>query len=308
MATILISGGTGLVGTALTSLLTQKGYDVIILSRSARKSSVPNVTYATWDIDKPVIDKTAISKADYIVHLAGAGVADKRWSDKRKQEIVDSRTKSSALLANALRETPNNVKAVVSSSAIGFYGADKKNKTRSFTEDMPADTSFLGDTCKQWEQSIQAVKEHGKRLVILRTGIVLSNEGGALPEFEKPLRFGIAALLGGGKQMISWIHIDDLCRLYLYAIENAQMEGVFNAVAPNPVTNKELTLELAQRIRGRFYVPVHVPAFALKIALGEMSTEVLKSATVSAHKISGKGFQFLYPSINAALDSLTPAT
>jgi uncharacterized protein (TIGR01777 family) len=305
MATVLISGGTGLVGSALTALLTKHGHDVIILSRSIRKSNTAKVTYAVWDIDKQTVDKSAISKTDYIIHLAGAGVADKRWTEKRKQEIVDSRTKSSALLVQSLREIPNNVKAVISASAIGYYGADKiRDKKKLFTEDMSADPSFLGSTCKQWEQCIQPVQGLGKRLVILRTGIVLSNEGGALPEFQKPLRFGIAALLGGGKQVISWIHIDDLCRLYLFAIENNGLSGVYNAVAPAPVSNKELTLNLAQRLRGRFYVPVHVPGFVLKIVLGEMSIEVLKSATVSNDKIRSAGFQFLYPSINAALDAL----
>ncbi|HQS25576.1 MAG TPA: DUF1731 domain-containing protein, partial [Sediminibacterium sp.] len=161
------------------------------------------------------------------------------------------------------------------------------------------------NTCKAWEDSIAPVKAFGKRLVILRTGIVLSNEGGALVEFKKPLLFKTAAILGAGNQMISWIHVDDLCNQYIYAIENEQMNGVYNAVAPTPVSNKTLTIELAKKICGSLYIPFYVPAFVLKIVLGEMSIEVLKSATVSSRKMEAAGFQFQYPTINDALTQLT---
>jgi uncharacterized protein len=305
MATILITGGTGLIGTALTRHLVVKGHHVIILSRSTKVSDAKNVSYAVWDIEKQHIDEGAISKADFIVHLAGAGVAEKRWSEARKKEIQDSRTKSSELIVTSLQRIQNNVQAIISASAIGWYGADKNNhsKGKPFTEEMPSAPGFLGETCMLWEESIKPVERLGKRLVICRFGIVLSNRGGALVEFKKPLRAGIAALLGGGKQIISWIHIEDLCRLITYAIEN-KLSGTYNAVAPEPVSNKELTLELAQRMRGRFFVPLHVPAFAIKLMLGEMSVEVLKSTTVSADKVREEGFQFLYPSIDAALNEL----
>jgi uncharacterized protein len=307
MPTVLITGGTGLVGTALTKMLVGKGYAVIILGRNIpdRKTTTANVSYAIWDIEKQVMDEDALKKADYVIHLAGAGVAEKRWSEKRKKEIVESRTKSSALLVKSIREIPNTIKAVISASAIGWYGADTAETiSKPFTENAPADHGFLGDTCRLWEESITPVTAMHKRLVILRTGIVLDENGGALKEFLKPLRSGIAAILGSGKQIISWIHMDDLCRLYIDAIENENLQGIYNAVAPNPVTNKVLTLELAKLVKGKYFIPVHVPAFILKIMLGEMSIEVLKSANVSAEKITTTGFQFLYPTIESALSDL----
>jgi uncharacterized protein len=219
---------------------------------------------------------------------------------------VSSRVKGGELIVKALQEIPNTVKAVVSASAIGWYGPDPAvPSSKPFTEDAPADGAFLGETCRLWEQSIDPVTTMGKRLVKLRTGIVLSKDGGALSSFKKPVQFGIAAVLGDGKQVVSWIHIDDLCRMYADCMEQPNMQGVYNAVAPVPVDNKTLTIELAKNIKGKFFIPVHVPVFVLKIVLGEMSIEVLKSATVSAEKIRSTGFRFLYPAIESALKELT---
>lgn len=219
---------------------------------------------------------------------------------------MQSRIQSSALLIKALKEIPNNVKAVVSASAIGWYGPDDISKKRpeGFVETDPADASFLGETCRWWEESIDPAKELGKRLVIFRFGIVLSNDGGAFAAFKKPTQFGIASILGNGKQVVSWIHINDICRLLLFAIENEKMDGVYNAVAPHPVTNKELMLQLVKRMRGKSFIPVHVPSWVLRTMMGEMSMEVLKSATVSAAKIQQTGFQFSFPTIDASLNDL----
>ncbi len=306
MSTILITGGTGLIGSALTNMLTGKGHKVIILTRTEKHSDDSNISYALWDVKLQKINEKAVSSADYIIHLSGAGVADKRWTSDRKKEIVESRTQGGALLVKALQQMPNKIKAVVSASAIGWYGKDENRppKKKAFTEDMRANEEFLGETCRLWEESIAPVQQAGKRLVKLRVGIVLSNDGGALPEFKKPVKFGIAGVLGSGKQMISWIHVEDLCRMFTYAIENESLEGAYNAVAPTPVRNKELTLLLAQKMKGKFFVHMHVPVFILKTMLGEMSTEVLKSATVSSEKIRAAGFTFLYPSIESALDNL----
>lgn len=303
METVVITGGTGLVGSRLSQMLAEAGYHVIVLTRNALAKPVqPDITYAVWDVSKQQIDAAAVAAADHIVHLAGEGVADKRWSGDRKQAILDSRIKSSDLLVHALTTMPNRVKTVVSASAIGWYGEDTpSSRSAGFTEDAAPDINFLGETCRLWEEHISPVKRLGKRLVIYRTGIVLSDKGGALKEFSKPLRAGVAAILGTGKQVVSWIHIDDLCRMYMNAISDTALDGVYNAVAPHPVTNKALTITLADLMRGKYYVPVHVPVFALKIALGEMSIEVLKSATVSSRKVQLAGFDFLYPLVREAL-------
>ena len=205
-------------------------------------------------------------------------------------------------MVKALQTIPNNVKSVISASAIGWYGPDTAASRRSgFIEDAPPDSHFLGETCRLWESSIRPVAELGKRLVILRIGIVFSETGGAYSEFAKPLRFGIAAIAGTGEQVVSWIHVDDLCRIVDHAIANDQIRGIYNAVAPHPVTNKELVMQIGRKLRGSRFIPVHVPAFMLKIILGEMSVEVLKSANVSSQKLSREGFVFLYPMVKSAL-------
>lgn len=306
MAHILITGGTGLIGSNLVSMLLDNKHSVTILTRKIPVTPPrADIQYAIWDIKKQTIDPRALNQADYIIHLAGAGVADKRWTKARKQEIIDSRVQSCKLIVKALEETPNQVKAVISSSAIGWYGADDPSSGKDgFEENDPADTSYLGATCQAWEAGVTPVTSLGKRLVILRTGIVLSRDGGAYAEFVKPLKAGLAAILANGKQVISWIHIHDICRMYLFAIENANLSGVFNAVAPYPVTNKELTLQLAKIKRGKVFIPIHVPSFVLHIVMGEMSIEVLKSATVSSKKIQAAGYQFAYSNITSALEAL----
>ena len=269
------------------------------------------IQYAEWDISKRMVDENVIAEADYIVHLAGAGVGDKRWTKKRRREIINSREYSGKLIVDTLKKIPNHVKAVISASAIGWYSPtpilqDKNNKADGFrTEDDLADKSFLGRTCQEWEEAIDPVNQLGKRLVKLRTGIVLSNEGGVLPEFKKPLHFRFAPILGSGKQIISWIHIDDLVRIYIEAIKNEKLSGVYNAVAPHPVSNKEFIFSLAKTMKGNLFIPVHVPAFLLKLALGEMSIEVLKSTGVSCDKIRQAGFTFQYSEIDKALQQLS---
>lgn len=287
-------------------MLIEKQYEVIVFSHQNKEGkTAEGATIKKWNIDKGEIDKNAIAQADYLIHLAGANVADKRWTEERKQEILDSRTKSSALLIKAMRETPNQIKAVISASAIGWYGEDNaKSRSEGFGEDAPSSNDFLGYTTRLWEESMAPASALGKRLVILRTGIVLSTEGGALAEFIKPLKLGVAAALGRGSQVVSWIHIDDICRLYLYAIENDHLSGVYNAVAPSPVTNKELVTELANEMNGNKFLSLSVPSFVLKLMLGEMSIEVLKSATISSKKIEQTGFAFLYPDIKSALHNL----
>lgn len=300
MAVVLITGGTGLVGRALVKALLEKGYTCIVLTRGT-PSGGGNLRFANWDPAKGLIEEKALAEADYIIHLAGAGVADKRWTAARKKEILDSRVQSGQLLLHKLAQVPNKVKAFISASAIGWYGPDPQlPNLRPFTETDPADDSFLGETCRSWEESTSGLTEMHIRRVVLRIGIVLSREGGALGEFLKPLRLGLATVLGNGRQVVSWIHRTDLVNMMLYALENEKLNGVYNAVAPAPVSNRELILTLA-RERKKFYFPLKVPSFILKIMMGEMSIELLKSATVSADKIAAAGYPFLFPHIEAAV-------
>lgn len=306
MQTVLITGGTGLIGQALTKMLVEKDYSVIILTRrkDAQQAS-SRVSYAEWDPVKQTIDLGAIQCADYIINLSGAGVAEKRWTEKRKKEIADSRVKSGEMLVKTLRENPHHVKALISISGIGWYGPDPSiPNPHPFTEDAPADKAFLGETCRRWEASLTPLKSLGIRLVICRAGIVLSNKGGAFVEFLRPVRFRLATILGNGKQVLSWIHEKDLCNIFMEAICNEKWSGVYNAVTPNPVNNKTLVLEMARKRNGSFFLPIWVPTFMLKLILGELSIEVLKSATVSTSKILGEGFQFSYPTLQSALNDL----
>lgn len=304
METILITGGTGLTGTVLTKLLAAEGYQIIILTRNKKsKSDNRNITFSCWDYKKNVIDAETILKADHIIHLAGAGVVDHKWTKSYQQEIIDSRTKTIELIINQFKNKNHHLKSIISSSAIGWYGPDKPH-AKHFTEETSANTDFLGRTCRLWEEAAEQATDLGIRVCKVRTGIVLSNQGGALKEFLKPIKMGVAAILGNGNQMVSWIHIQDLCRIYLHLLNNQQLNGSFNAVAPVPVSNKILTLELARIVRGRYYIPIHVPAFIIKLMMGKRSVEVLKSTTVSAEKIHKSGFTYLYPSIESALSNI----
>jgi uncharacterized protein (TIGR01777 family) len=307
MSIVLISGGTGLIGSHLTNHLIGKGFDIIILTRQKNKSSDNSkISYSYWSVKDKIIDAEVVKKVEHIIHLSGAGVIDKKWTTEYKKLIVDSRTKSAELIISCLKENEHHVKSLVSASAIGWYGEDPKNQERKegFIEtDIPS-KDFLGETCVSWEASTETVTALGTRLVKLRTGIVLTNEGGAFREYKRPLNFGIAPILGNGKQVVSWIHIDDLCRMYSEAIENNYLQGSYNAVAPEPVTQRDLILLLGKKMRNRFFIPVYVPAFILKLIFGKRSIEILKSATVSDKKIKSTGFTFLYPSIESAIDEL----
>ncbi len=301
MEKVLITGGTGMLGTALRQRLVEKGYEVIILTRKKR-SPGNQTSYAAWDAEKGFIEENAISEADHIVHLAGANLAEGRWTEKRKKIFRDSRVKTGELLVHALATIPNKVRTVVSASAIGYYGPDASNP-RPFVEDDNPDNDFLGTLVQQWEGAIKPVQQQDKRLVIFRFGILLSTSGGAYEAFKKPLKFGVSAVLGNGKQIVSWLHIDDATGMILEAITNPSLNGVYNAVAPQPVSNKQLMQSIARHISPR-HIQLAVPAVFLKIGLGEMSIEVLKSATVSAEKIKQAGYVFQYPDIDSAIRKL----
>lgn len=298
---VLITGGSGLVGTRLTELLLQKGFSVSHLSRKPTADNGKIKTYH-WDVAKGIIDERAIQEADYLVHLAGAGIADENWSDARKKEIIESRTKSIQLVTDKLKSLPHKIKSFVSASGIGFYGADTGDEYIS--EQHTAGIDFVADCCIQWEAAADEIQDLGIRTVKLRTGIVLSEKGGALPRIIQPVRWGVGAALGTGKQWQSWIHLDDLCELYIKALTDERMSGFYNAVAPNPVTNYDLTKLSAKVLNRPFWMP-NVPAFALKLVFGEMADIVLGGNYVLNQRIKLEtDFQYKFTDAKTALEDL----
>lgn len=301
LQTIGITGGSGFIGTHLTSLLLENGYRVVIFTRSSKQSNSKNLIYAHWDAERSECDVAILSSVDAMVHLAGASIADKRWSEKRKNDILNSRVIGIRFLVSQLKQHAPNCKTFISASAIGYYGPDYE-KSGAFSEDRPAYHDFIGDVCIAWENVANTARAF-MRTVILRFGIVLGTDGGAYPKFIQAVKFGLVPILGSGKEVSSWIHISDHCRLILFVLENKAVEGVFNAVAPYPVSNEELMKTIA-KTRGGIHISFHIPAFILKIMLGEMSTEILKSCTVSPGKILRAGFTFQYPQIEGAVREL----
>lgn len=297
METILITGGTGLIGKQLRHLLNSKGYNVTILSRS--KSNNPN-TYL-WNIRNEFIDQKAIEQANYIIHLAGAGIADKRWSKKRKKDLIDSRVNSTKLLFKKVAKFNPNLKGFIAASGIGYYGAITSEK--NYRENDVAGTDFLANVCKLWEAESQNFNTINIRTVILRTGIVFSKNGGAFEKISKPIKLGIGAPLANGKQYMPWIHIEDLCNIYINAIENNKLNGIYNAVSPESITNKELTNSIAVCLNTKIRFP-NIPKIVLKIVLGEMSVILVEGSKVSSEKIEATSFKFKYPFIKSALNNL----
>lgn len=282
MAKILITGGSGLVGTKLTQLLLLKGYKVAHLSRQHGK--VGAIQAYKWDIEKGEIDPSAFENVTAIVHLAGAGIADKRWTANRKKEILNSRIDSTALLNKYLSSNSHQVQSFVSASAIGYYGFG--NEGQIFDETSAGGTDFLAGVTQQWEAEIDKIADI-TRTVKLRIGVVLTNKGGALPQMAMPVKFFAGAALGTGNQMNSWVDIDDLCAMFLYAIENSNMSGSFNAVAPLAVSNKNLTKAIAKTLKRPVW-PINVPTFLLKILIGEMAAVVLGSCHVLPSRLQNE--------------------
>lgn len=295
---VLVTGASGLIGGRLTELLVDKGHRIAHLSRTTRSGKA--VTFI-WDIPNKKIDGEALHATDAIIHLAGAGVGDKPWTDTRKQEIIKSRTESTGLLYQELKKGNHSVKTFVSASAIGFYGTEERDTF--FTEEDKQGSGFLADVVGQWEGAVDQIASLGIRVVKIRIGIVLSEKGGALKELMKPVKFYVGAPLGSGKQALSWIHVDDLCRIFIKAVEDEELKGIYNAVAPNPVSNKQFTETLAKVLHKRVLLPP-IPSFALKLLLGEMADIVLKGAKVSGDKIQKTGFQFKFVKLDDALKDL----
>jgi uncharacterized protein (TIGR01777 family) len=292
MKNILITGGSGLVGKKITQQLESEGLSVAWLSRDPKKYTQKSFA---WDIDKNTIDKAAIEWADGIIHLAGEGVAEKRWTEERKKAILESRTQSSALLYEAIKNAKNKPEAFISASAVGYYGFDTGDKT--VAENEKPGTDFLAKVVVAWENEVKKMANLGLRTVLLRIGIVLDKDGGALKEMMKP---PVAAPLGSGKQWMSWIVIEDLARMFSFAVQNEKVSGTYNAVGPSPATNSELT-KAAAKNAGKPFIGFGVPGFGLKLFLGEMAMMVLGGNKVSSKKIQSAGFEFKYPELDEAM-------
>jgi uncharacterized protein (TIGR01777 family) len=295
---ILITGGSGMIGERLTDLLLQRGYHV---SHLGRKKSDGKVTTYLWDIDRNYIDPEALRGADAIVHLAGANIGEKRWTKKRKKEILDSRIDSARLLYNELKNQTHSVKSVICAAGSSYYGLDNGGKV-AVEDDKPGD-DFLAVVCQLWERELDKFQELGIRLVKLRAAIVLSPKGGALKKMRRPTELYAGAVLASGTQIMTWIHIDDHCGIIIKCLEDSSMEGAYNSVGPNPVTNEQFTKEMASVLRRPIILP-HAPAFILRIVFGEMAGLVLNGIRLSPEKILRAGYTFAFTNIRQALEDL----
>ena len=299
MKNILITGGTGLIGMHLGLRLQEKGYKVALLSRSSRSGALFPVY--SWDPDLSEDFTLALDQADCIIHLAGANIGAKRWSLKRKQQILDSRVKTGSLIFDAVEQGKRKPTVFISASATGYYGALTANKV--FDESAPAHDDFLGQTCLRWEESADRFQALGIRTVKIRTGIVLSKQGGALSRLSLPVRLGVGAPIGSGKQYMPWIHIEDLVGIFIQALEDPLMEGAYNAVAPEHVTNQDFTARLAKELRRPLWMP-HIPSWFMNLLFGEMSVILLQGSRVSSEKIRAAGYDFQFPELTPALRDL----
>jgi uncharacterized protein (TIGR01777 family) len=286
---VLITGGTGFIGQALQTYLEKAGHEVRILSRKSG-----------WDVLKQTMDPRVLEGIDAIVHLAGAGIADKRWTSARKKELIASRVDSTRLLARVLRTEKHQVHTLISASAIGYYGADSGQKTCSETTE--SGTDFLAECTRAWEDAVDELT--GMRVVKLRIGLVMDRSGGIFPVLALPIRLFAGFILGSGNQGQSWIHREDLVRMFAQALTDERAHGVYNAVAPEPLTHAAMTREIASALHRPVWWP-HVPAFMLRLVLGEMACLVTGGNFVSSQKIQDElGFTFTYKRFSEAIKQL----
>ncbi|HBH82459.1 MAG: TIGR01777 family protein [Bacteroidetes bacterium GWE2_41_25] len=293
---VLITGGSGLIGRYLTSLLLGEGYDVAHLSR--KQDQFGRVRVFRWDPDKGIVDPIVFDGVNFIVHLAGANIGEKRWSDKRKMEIESSRVDSAKLLFKVISENNIPLKAFISASAFGYYGSVTTEKI--FSENDPPADDFLGTVCRKWEEAADLFSASGTRIVKIRTGVVMENNDSALAKLLTPAGIGVFPRLGSGRQYMPWIHINDLCNIYLKAIQDESMSGPYNAVSPQHITQSEFVRTLAFALNKSFFNPP-VPAFILRMALGNMADLVLKGSRISSEKLIGTGFKFRFSNLKEAI-------
>ncbi|MFN8117232.1 MAG: TIGR01777 family oxidoreductase [Bacteroidia bacterium] len=299
MSVILISGGTGLVGKALSNRLLSQGHEVRILSRNPKSTN--NIQSFYWDVEKNEIDEKAFDDVEHIVHLAGSGIADKRWTNARKQDIVDSRVNSIKLISSILKKKNIRLKSFVGASAIGIYGMTTSEKI--FTETDKGYNDFLSQSCIQWENAYQEIQTLSNKKCIIRIGVVLSKDGGALKRLLPLFNLGLGSAVGSGKQYMPWIHINDLVSVFHEALFNSNYNGIYNAVSSEESTNQSFSQQLAKSLSKPFFLP-NVPTFVLKLLFGEMANVLLEGSRVSSKKLIDTAFQLQFPSLNEALKDL----
>lgn len=297
--TVLITGGSGLIGRYLTSRLLEEGFNVAHLSRS--QDQFGKVRVYRWDPAEKIINEEFLSGIDYVIHLAGTNIGNGRWNANRKKEILSSRVGSANFLHEVLSSQNLKLKAFISASAIGYYGAVTTEKI--FTEDDPPAVDFLGNVCKSWEEAADRFSDLSGRVVKIRTGVVLERSDSAVSKLLRPAQFGVFPVTGDGRQFMPWIHIHDLTGIYLKSVNDISINGTYNAVAPQFSTHREFMSELARALDKRFFGPP-VPGFILKIAMGEMADVVLKGSRVSAGKIIKAGYHFKFDNLPSALNDI----
>lgn len=292
---ILITGATGLVGKKLIFALQKAGHNVSILSRTPKQ--IKNVQVFIWDVQNEQIDSNCMQGIDTIVHLAGENIGGKLWSKKQKQEIIDSRVKSTKLLHKAIKENGSTIKHFISASAVGYYG-DCGDEI--LTENTENGFGFMAECCRLWEEAVDAGKIFGLRIVKVRIGVILAKKQGALASMDKPIRLFAGAPLGSGKQWIPWIHIQDIIAIFLKAVEDPAMIGPYNACAPFPVTNYAFTHAIAKAIHRPVW-PINIPEKVIRLLLGEMADVVFISTNTSAERLLETDFKFKYTQLADAL-------
>lgn len=294
---VVLTGGTGFIGKKLTRLLLENGFSVSVLSRSVKENS-EGISYYKWDVDAGTIDEQAILNADYVIHLAGENIGAKRWTVNRKKAILDSREKSTQLLFSCLHKHNKQLKAFVSASGVGIYGAITDEVICS--ETTPAASDFLGTVCQKWEAATNPIRDLGIRTVQIRTGLVLGKGDGVLQQLIPLFKYKLGSAIGSGKQYMPWIHIDDLCRIYLASMLNSEMQGPYNAAINDSTNNTIFSSALAKVFGYTIWLP-NVPAFVLQLVLGEMAQLVLKGRRINSDAIEKTGFQFQYTDLEKAL-------
>lgn len=294
---ILITGAGGMIARELSKRL-EKDYTVRFLTRKKQHSNE-----FEWDVRKGTIDEAALENVSHVIHLAGANISEKRWTTERKEELISSRVDSAQLILKTLREKKIKLKSFITASGINYYGT--KTTDTIFTEKDAPGNDFLSEVVVLWERAADDFKEENlaERVVKIRTAVVLSEKDGALKKMIPTIKMGIGSPLGSGKQFMPWVHIKDICSIYEFALKNSNLDGAYNATAPEHITNEDLTKNIAKILRKPLFMP-NVPGFVLKLIFGELADALLEGSRASSQKIQDAGFQFEFPRLEMALEDL----